>query len=105
MEQMRIKVDTAVLAGRADTAEKKINEVRERFERIQEVVNRSRNYWEGKASDAHRREYQEYRDEIAEILSRFQENVTDLRKIAGVYEESERAIETLAQDLPIDVIV
>lgn len=105
MEQMRIKVETAVLSARADAAEQKIQAVRNRFDKIGETVANSQNYWEGEGNDAHRREYQEYQDEIGEALSRFQENVTDLRRIAGIYQDAITQTGQLSQDLPADVII
>lgn len=105
MEQIRIKVATNVLAERANSAEQKINDVRTRFERMSQIVQNSRNYWEGDANNAHRREFQEYWDDIEEALARFMENVTDLRKIANIYQEAENETENLSQNLPWDVIV
>jgi len=105
MEQMRIRVATQVLAERADSAQQKILDVRNRFERMKEVVQNSRGYWEGDANEAHRREFQEYQDDIQEALSRFMENVTDLRKIANIYQEAESEVQNISQDLPLDVIV
>lgn len=104
MDKMRIKVETSILEARADAAEQKIQAVRNRFDRIGENVANSRSYWEGDAGDAHRREFQEYRDDIEEALSRFGENVADLRKIAGIYKEAKTATEQFGQDLPMNVI-
>lgn len=105
MEQIRIKVETAAMEARADAAQQKIQAVRERFSKIGEIVSNSRSYWEGDAGDAHRREYQEYQEEIEEALLRFQENVTDLRKIAGIYKEAADQTAQLSYDLPSDVIL
>lgn len=105
MDQIQIRVSTEVLETRANAAEEKINDVRKRFERIAEIVNNSTGYWEGEANDAHRREYQEYQSEIEEALLRFQENVTDLRQIAGIYREAESETTSFSGDLPVDVIL
>lgn len=78
MEQIQIRVSTDVLAQRANAAEQKIRQVRQKFEKIRRITERSRSYWEGDANEAHRREYSEYIDEIEETLARFEENVTDL---------------------------
>lgn len=104
MEQMKIKVESAVLEERANAAEQKIKDVRQRFERIGQIVQNSRSYWEGEANDAHCREFWEYQDEIEEALARFMENVTDLRKIANVYRKVKTETENLGQDLPSDII-
>ena len=105
MEQIRIKVDTDTLALRADAAEKKIRDLRERFDRIEQIVQNSVSYWEGDGNDAHRREYREYQDDISEMLKRFQENITDLRSIAGIYREAQENATELGNDLPADVIL
>lgn len=105
MEQMHIKVSTEILRQRAEAAEQKIRLVRQHFEKIGQVVSKSCNYWEGDANEAHRREYQEYMDEIEEALARFQENVTDLRKIGGIYETAGAETADLSQDLPLEVIL
>ena len=105
MEQMRIRVATPILAERTDSAEQKINDIRNRFERMRQVVQNSGSYWEGDANEAHRREFQEYQDSIQEALARFTENVTDLRKIANIYQEAENEVQNISQDLPLDVII
>ncbi len=105
MEQMRIRVATPVLAERADSAQQKILDVRNRFERMREVVQNSRSYWEGDANEAHRREFEEYQEDVQEALARFMENVTDLRKIANIYQEAESEVHNISQDLPLDVII
>lgn len=105
MEQIRIRVATSALEERANATEQRIKDVRSRFERMGQIVQNSRNYWEGEANEAHRREFQEYQDDIEEALARFMENVTDLRKIANVYQEAESETENLSQDLPLDVII
>ncbi len=105
MDEITIKVNTAVLEARAEGAEKKIRTVENCFEEIGEIVNRSVSYWEGEAGDAHRREYAEYLEVVKESLTRFQENVTDLRKIAGIYRENEQANTETSNELPADVII
>lgn len=105
MEGMQIRVAPEILAQRADAAERKIKDVRQRFEQIHQIVNRSQNYWEGNANQAHRREYQEYLDEIEKVLLHFEENVTDLRKIGGIYKAVETVTTETSHDLPRDVII
>ena len=105
MDGMRIRVKTTVLEQRADAVEKQIHNVRNGFDKIRQIVNASTGYWEGKAHEAHRREFREYQDDIEESLMRFQENVTDLRKIAGIYQENEKAVTEISKNLPVDIIM
>lgn len=105
MDEIRIKVNTALLEEKAGNAEKKINLVRNKFANIEQSVRQSVSYWEGDANEAHRREYEEYKEEIETALARFQENVDDLRRIAGVYDKAAADAENLSGDLPVDVIL
>lgn len=105
MDEITIKVNSAVLEARAEGAEKQIMKVENCFEAVGELVNGSLSYWEGEAGDAHRREYAEYLDDVKESLARFRENVTDLCKIAGIYRENEKANAESGNELPADVII
>lgn len=105
MDGITIKVNTAVLEARAEGAQKQIQKVENDFDSIGELVNHSASYWEGEAGEAHRREYAEYLEEVKESLLRFQENITDLRKIAGIYRENEQANTETSNELPADVII
>ena len=105
MEQMRIRVSTDVLIQRADTAQQKIQDVKSRFEKIADIVKKSKNYWEGDANEAHCREFRDYKNDIDEALARFTENIIDLKKIANVYHEAEVSVEEVNDNLPMDIIV
>ena len=45
--------------------------------------------------------YKTRKAKIEEILARYQEHVTDLQVMAGVYEQGEQAAQNAADSLPI----
>ncbi len=105
MDQARILVSESVMEARASDAEQCIRKVKQNFEKIAGIVSGSASYWNGSAGDAHRREFQEYRDETNEAIARLSENVTDLRKMAGIYREAQSQAEQLSRDLPADIVL
>lgn len=85
-----IKVDTATLLAQADTVANLISKVKNNFSTLQETVNSTNSYWVGEAGDAHREKYAGQKSKFDEAVRRLNENVTDLRAMAGVYDAAER---------------
>lgn len=59
---------------------------------MEQTVSASRRFWEGDGASAYAAAFRRQQDVIKTALRRFRENVTDLRDIAGVYEQSEKQI-------------
>ena len=57
------------------------------------------------SSERIRESGEQFRENIEELTARLMENVEDLEKIAGVYEQSEHAAQEGAEALPENVIV
>jgi len=87
-----IKVKTEQLISVSGEVEQKIRRLQQAFANMEQTVSASRNYWEGDGASAYQAAYRRKTDIIRTALKRFQENVTDLREIAGVYEQSEQEI-------------
>ncbi len=87
-----IKVETGKLISTAGDVEAKIQRLEQVFSGIEQTVNASRRYWEGAGADACMAAYRKKLSTIETAFRRFRENVTDLREIAGVYEQSERTV-------------
>lgn len=102
---MRLKVKTEVLLTIAGEVEGQISAMRQQFDEINSIVNRSASYWEGEGQVSYVQKYRSKCDSIETALRRFSENVTDLRTIAGVYTATEAAAVETANTLSSDVIV
>ena len=94
-----IKVNTATLHNQANTVANLINMVKENFSTLQETVNGTNSYWIGEAGDAHREKYAKQQSKFDEAIRRLTENVTDLRIMAGVYDDTERQALSEAESL------
>lgn len=102
---MRLKVKTEELLTIAGEVEDQINSMRQKFTQIDGIIGRSSSYWEGDGQIAYVQAYQKRRDDIDQALRDFSSDVTNLRTIAGVYEETEVAATEAANELSEDVIV
>jgi len=89
---IEIKVNTAQLVSTASDVDGKISRLEQALSDIERQVRASRNYWEGDGASAYLAAYRKKTDTIRTALKRFRENVTDLREIAGVYDQVERTV-------------
>ena len=100
-----VVVTPEALYTQAEAVAKRISSMQAQFDAVSSAVSGTSSYWVGDAGDAYRAVYEERKPEIEEIFKRLSEFVTDLEKIAGVYEETESAVTEIAEDLPADVII
>ena len=100
-----IKVKTERLVEVSSSVSGQIRKTRSAFEAIEKMVQATGGYWDGKGHDAFLSAYRKKLSVINESLVRFQENVTDLQQIAGIYEEAERDAADKASTLPNDLII
>lgn len=99
-----ITVDTEQLRTQSGEVRNQLNTMTSRFERLKELVNGTSSYWIGDAGDAHRKQYMKRISQIEEMLARYMEHVTDIEKIAGIYERTEKAANETASDLPGSIL-
>lgn len=104
-ESVTIKVKTERLVEVSSSVSGQIRKTRNAFEAIERMVQASGGYWDGKGHDAFLNAYRKKLSVIDESLVRFQENVTDLQQIAGIYEETERDLTDNTASLPNDLII
>lgn len=89
---MTVKVQTERLVSAAGDVETNICRLEQAFAAMEQIVNASRYHWEGDGVSSFQAAYRKKNNTIRTAFARFRENVTDLREIAGIYEQSERAI-------------
>ena len=101
---VHIKVTPEVLKDAAGDVRSFVGSLREIFESIENIVNRSANYWEGEGHNSHFESYNSRQDAVYTALDRFLENEKKKKKIAGVYIETEQKNAEEAEGLPVDII-
>ena len=100
-----IKVNTEQLQSVASEVDVSIRNLEQTFREIGEIIDRSKNYWEGEGNNRHISTYHSYVDNTAAIFRRFRENVTDLQIIAGNYVLAENTAKEVSGVLETDIIV
>lgn len=103
--QVTIRVSSERIRETGETIRQKTDTVGRQLEEMQDTVRMTSGFWEGEGSDLCREAFLEFREGIEELIARLMENVDDLEKIAGVYEESEQTAREEADALPDDVIL
>ena len=97
----QITVTTDELRNQSSVVKTKLEEMRGRFDDLEQLIRGTSSYWTGEAAENHRAMYQTRKANIEEILARYQEHVTDLQVMAGVYEQGEQAAQNAADSLQI----
>lgn len=101
---VRIKVNSTVLNAKAQNVSKSIRNMINYFDQLETIVNRTSYYWIGEAGDMHRKIYKDQKSQIDEMMKRLKEHPEDLVKIAQTYESTESAVQSIAAELPGDII-
>lgn len=101
---VHIKVNSAVLNAKAQSVSASIRNMADCFEQLETIINRTSYYWIGEAGDMHRNMYKEQKSQIDEMMKRLKEHPDDLVTIAQSYESAESAVQSMASELPGDII-
>lgn len=101
---VQIKVDSTVLKTKADAVSAGIRQMEECFEQLETIINRTSYYWIGEAGDLHRKLYKDRKQQIEEMMKRLKEHPKDLVTIAQTYETVEAEVQSIAAELPGDII-
>lgn len=101
---VRIKVDSAVLNAKAQSVSNSIRIMNTYLEQLEMIVSRTSYYWIGEAGNMHRKLYKDQKSQINEMMKRLKEHPEDLMKIAQTYNSAESAVQSMAAELPGDII-
>ena len=101
---LEILVTTEELLAKAEEIHNFTGRLKQQLESIETEVHTTSGFWKGDGNAAFIRHYNNSREQADIIVWRFQEHVTDLREMAGVYEATEKKIVELTETLPGDVL-
>lgn len=99
-----VKVSTQELRAAADNVQNNVSTMQRSFDEMNTIVKNTVSYWEGEGGDYFRTNYDSYKDDVLQVLNRLKEQITDLRQMAGIYEETEKAAASVGSGLPDDAI-
>ena len=101
---MTIKVNPSVLQNKAQDITGQIDRVEKALQNISDQINSSRNYWEGDASDTHRKKFKELQGDTRKVIRELRAHPRNLLTMAGLYSKTENQVQAEANSLPTDVI-
>lgn len=99
-----LRVSPEALITQAGEVQKKVNDMRKRFQQLEEKISATSSYWKGDAANVHRKLYAEQQDEVDKILKRLAEHPDNLLKISGNYTAAETTNTETAATLDVDII-
>lgn len=100
---MDIRVTPDEFKRKSDQALSDINAIEHEWREISSRVIEARNYWEGRAGDAHYNIYKDIAGDMEAIIRRLGENQSKLRAMAGIYDVAEAKAEDHTHKLPDEV--
>lgn len=101
---VEFRVTTEALKQQANEVSTRVTRVQDLFSELRRTIQNTRSYWIGEAGNLYRQRYEERQDELDEMFRRLKEHPRDLLQIAGVYEEGERQVLEIINDLSTNAI-
>ena len=105
MDGGRIKVSTEALLAASEDVSRCVRNMRDAFTGVEKTVGNAAFFWEGSGYTAHAGAIRRRKERIDTALRRFEEHVTDLKTMAGIYAEAEAGAKEVSADLPSDLLV
>ena len=99
-----VKVSPEILVSQAEEVRRLANDMKRRFEVLEDTMAGTKGYWIGEAGELHRKLYNEQKDDISKMLRRLLEHPDDLLMISGNYKAAESKNVQSALVLDADVI-
>lgn len=100
---INLRVDTNVMKDQSNLVRNDVKNIERHWKSIGKLINGTKNYWAGEASDAHFKLYKEIEADVDKIIQRLNENPVKLQMEAGVYEAAEQAATAEGNALPNDI--
>lgn len=105
MDNFRLKVDPEVLKTQAQELDLAINRFENNWNKMIQIIKKSKSYWIGEASDVHQEFGEDAAEEIVVVLKKVRQNPKNLEKISGLFLKTENELVQLSNSLPDDVII
>lgn len=104
MADIQLKASPDDMRAKAQEITDQVSRMENCWNRICSLIENSKAYWQGDASEYHRKHLKDHEGDVAAMLKRLKEHPEDLQKMAGIYVEAEEKASQIAFALPDDVI-
>ena len=102
---IQLKVTPEELKSKANEIKTQITKIEADWNKVSTLIDNSKSYWEGDASDMHRKSKKNIEADAQSVIKRLKEHPEDLMNMAGIYLETEEKAKQIANSLPDDIIV
>lgn len=100
-----LKVTEAELVRMAADISTQIAEIEKQFAQIENEISLSQSYWEGDASNVHKRKFEALKSDIAGTMQTLKAQPDKLIRMAGIYRSNEMQAIVASQSLRTDIFV
>ena len=100
---INLRVDTNVMKDQSNLVRNDVKNIERHWKSIIQLVERTKSYWEGEASDTHIKIFRDIEPDVETVLKRLNENPVKLQMEAGVYEAAEQEVASVGNSLPDDI--
>ncbi len=101
---VEIKVSPQIMNQTADSINKKITQLKERFSLLEEKIFRTKEYWEGATAENTRNLFVNEKQNFEAILNNISTYSEELYIITKNYESTETAVANASNELPSDIL-
>lgn len=102
---IELKVSPDVLKSKSADIKSHIARFESYWNQMAQVVQNTKGYWVGEASNSHQKQFKDYEEDVKRIIKRLKEHPDDLLEMADIYEKTEEKAVQIVQSLPGDVII
>ena len=100
---VNVKVNTDIMKDQANLVRNDVRNIDKHWKSICKLVQSTRSYWEGEASDTHFKVFHDVEPDVTKVITRLDSNHEKLMIEAGVYEAAEKNAEGEANSLVSDI--
>ncbi len=100
---INLRVDTNVMKDQSNLVRNDVKNIERHWKGICRLIQNTRSYWEGEASDTHFKIFHDIEPDVEKVLKRLNENPVKLQMEAGVYEAAENEVTAVGNSLPDEI--
>ena len=104
MTQVTFKVEISTLLNKAEEFDSTRQTIMQLIEEMKSKVQSMWAVWTGNAAEAYKNKFAQLEDDIEYLNRVIMEHVQDLKDIAAEYTQAGTSVESLIEQLPIDII-
>lgn len=99
-----LKVSTELMQSTAQDILTKSNNVKDQFDNMVEIIQRTSSYWRGETANKERESLKSQSDNVTEMVENLRAFVEELKLMGQNYEKAEKTSTDSANELPTNIL-